>query len=411
MATRLDCLQCDAQDPLAKMRQHFVLPPDKIYLDGNSLGPMPLAARNRIIHALDMEWSQDLITSWNRHGWFEMPRVIGNKLAQLVGGGVNNIVVADTISVNLFKLLTAALKLRPGRKIILTDDGNFPSDLYVAQGLQQFLGAGIELKVVAPETVMAHLSDQVAVVMLTEVDYRSARRHDMKAITAAAHRVGALSLWDLSHSAGAVPVDLMGCDADFAVGCTYKYINGGPGAPAFLFVHPRLQQDANSALVGWWGHTMPFAFDPAWQAANSIARFQCGTQGVLSMVALDAAMSAWEGVEMAAVQQKSQALCALFIACVETSCADFGLVLAGPRDMSQRGSHISFACSNGYAVMQALIARGVIGDFRAPNLIRFGFAPLYNSFVEVFDAAARLAEVLASRAWDRPEFRDVKVVT
>jgi kynureninase len=411
MTTRADCQAMDAADALGHLRKRFILPEGKIYLDGNSLGPMPVTARARMAQVLDVEWSQDLITSWNTHGWFTMPGVLGNKIANLVGGGEGNVVVADTISVNLFKLLTAALALRPDRKVILTDTGNFPSDLYVAQGLRNSLRPDVEVKSVAPEEVASHIDDSVAVVMLTEVDYRSARRHDMAALTALAHAQGCLALWDLSHSAGAVPLDLLGCDADFAMGCTYKYLNGGPGAPAFLFVHPRLQAEAMPALVGWWGHAEPFAFDPTWRAAAGVARFQCGTQGVLSMVALEAALAAWDDVDMPALQNKSQGLCNLFITLVEEHCTRHGLRLSGPRNMAERGSHVSFECPEGYAVMQALIARGVIGDFRAPNLIRFGFAPLYNSFTEVFDAAAMLADILDTQGWNKAEYRARKVVT
>jgi kynureninase len=401
----------DQADPFRGYRERFVIPPGMIYLDGNSLGLMPVSVPGRVEHALHQQWALDLITSWNVHGWFQLPRVTGDKIARLVGAAPGNVIVADTISVNLFKVLTAALALRRQRKVILSDLGNFPSDLYVAQGLTRFLADGRVLKTVEPEQVLDAITDEVAVVMITEVDYRTARRHDMKAVIAKAHAKGALVIWDLAHSAGAIPVSLEGNDCDFAIGCTYKYLNGGPGSPAFVFVHPRHHASAEPALVGWWGHAQPFAFSPEWQPADGLVRQQCGTQAMLSMQALDAALDVWADVDMTALHQKAKALCQLFIDLVEKSCSRHGLQLAGPRNLDQRGSHVSFACPEGYAVMQAMIARKVIGDFRAPDKIRFGFAPLYNSFSDVFDAAAHLAEVMDKALWDTPEFRARKAVT
>lgn len=411
MISQKDCLRMDEEDPMRGFRQRFLIPKGTIYFDGNSLGPLPRGAAERVQAALHQQWGEDLITSWNKHGWFRQPLVTGNKIARLIGAAPDSVVVADSISVDMFKLLTSALALRRDRRVILSDSGNFPSDLYVAQGLNNFLADGHTLRVVAPEAIAQAITEEVAVVMLTEVDYRTGRRHDMKAITELAHERGALVIWDLAHSVGAVPVDLMAADADFAVGCTYKYLNGGPGAPAFLFVHPRLQAEAMPALAGWWGHAEPFAFSPDFKAADGIVRQQCGTQPILSLAALDAAMDVWADVDMAQLHQKAQKLCSLFILLVETHCSKFGLELAGPRDMAARGSHVSFQCPEGYAVMQALIARKVIGDFRAPNMIRFGFAPLYNSFVEVHDAAMLLADILKNKAWNRVEYLQKKAVT
>jgi kynureninase len=411
MVSRGDCEALDRKDPFRAHRERFHIPEGIVYLDGNSLGLMPKSAPARVADAVARQWGEDLITSWNKNNWFHLPRVIGDKISRLIGGGADNVMVADTISVNLFKVLTAALALKRERKVILSDSGNFPSDLYVAQGLNCFLADGHELKMVAPEEVSGAITGDVAVVMITEVDYRTARRHDMKAITKLAHEKGCLIIWDLAHSAGAVPVDLIGADADFAIGCTYKYLNGGPGSQAFVFVHPRHQASAEPALVGWWGHARPFAFDLAWEPAAGLVRQQCGTQAILSMVALDAAMDEWADVDLQALQRKSHGLCQLFIDLVEEDCGKHGLKLAGPRDMAQRGSHVSFHCPEGYAVMPALIAQGVIGDFRAPDIIRFGFAPLYNSHVEVFDAAAALTEILDTRSWDKPVFLAKKAVT
>jgi kynureninase len=410
-STRREFEALDAADPLAHLRERFHIPAGLNYLDGNSLGVMPVAAKARVAQCVSQEWGEDLITSWNVHGWFHQPRVLGNAIGRLIGAAPDSVIVCDTISVNLFKILSAAVAQRRSRKIILSDSGNFPSDLYVAQGLSSFLADGHALKVVAPEDVEGAITEEVGVVMVTEVDYRTARRHDMKAITAKAHAKGCLIIWDLAHSAGAVPVDLMGADADFAVGCTYKYINGGPGSPAFLFVHPRLQNEVQPGLVGWWGHARPFDFAPDYVPAPGIIRQQCGTQPILSMAGLAAAMEAWADVDMEALHAKAKALCSAFIDLVEPRGAKHGLRLAGPRDMAGRGSHVSFHCPEGYAVMQALIAARVIGDFRAPDIIRFGFTPLYTRYVDVWDAAEVLGDILDRRTWNKPEFLSRKAVT
>jgi kynureninase len=411
MITREDALKMDELDPLKHKRDEFSLPKDMIYLDGNSLGVLPKAAVARVKHAVEVEWGQDLITSWNKHGWWALPRIVGDKIARLIGATEGSVVAADSISINLFKVLTAALALRPTRKVILTDSGNFPSDHYVAQGLAAFLANGLELRVVAPDEVLNSISNDIAVVMLTDVDYRSARRHDMQTITDQAHSLGALMIWDLAHSAGVVPVQLMSVNADFAIGCTYKYLNGGPGSPAFVFVHPRLQNEANSALVGWWGHAAPFSFQKKYVASSGIVRMQVGTQPMLSMQALDAAMDVWADVDMNVAYEKSKALCKLFAELAETRCGKHDIKLHGPTAMAERGSHVSLHCSAGYAVMQAMIARGVIGDFRAPDLIRFGFAPLYNSYADVWDSVDHLSQVLDGRLWDTPEYQAKKDVT
>jgi len=407
---RKDAVALDRKDAFAAKRRLFSLPKEQIYLDGNSLGVLPRAAVARVKHAVEVEWGRDLITSWNKHGWWDLPLSIGDKIGKLIGAGSGNVVVADTISVNMFKALSAAVALRPKRKIILSDSGNFPSDLYVAQGLSQFSGK-VELKVVAPEAISDNITEDVAVVMITDVDYRSARRHDMKEITAKAHAKGALVIWDLAHSAGAVPVDLIGSDADFAVGCTYKYLNGGPGAPAFLFVNPRLQNEAVSALVGWWGHAKPFAFSQKYEPASGVTRFQCGTQPMLNMVALDAAMDAWKGVSMQRLYAKAVKQCALFAELAEQRCGKFGISVFGEPNFAERGSHVCLQHEQAYAVMQAMIVRGVVGDFRAPNLMRFGFTPLYVSYADVYDAVEHLHEVLSRKLWNKKKFLAKKSVT
>ena len=411
MTTRDECLARDRADPLAGKRELFKLPDGIIYLDGNSLGALPRNVASRVTDTIDRQWGATLIKSWNEHGWFDLPRKIGDRIAKLIGAPSASVVACDTISVNLYKLLGAAIALRPSRRVILSDTGNFPTDLYMMQGLIRLLDRDLELRLVEPENVESAITDDVAVVSLTEVDYRTGRRHDMKRLTAKAHEVGALAIWDLAHSAGAFPVDLASCNADFAVGCTYKYLNGGPGSPAFLYVRPDLQNRIESPLSGWWGHAAPFAFDIDYRAAPGILRQQCGTQAILAMAALDAALDVWDDVDLFALRRKSEALCSLFIAEVETRNTKHGVTLAGPRAMSERGSHVSFHCPEGYAVMQALIAQGVIGDFRAPDIIRFGVTPLYTRHVDIWDAAAILTRILDEGLWDDPRFKSLKAVT
>ena len=408
---REDCEALDRADALAPLRDRFLIPDGLNYLDGNSLGVLPKGVAERVNAVVMKQWGESLIKSWNEHGWFALAQRVGDRIAKLIGAPEASVIAGDTISVNLFKLLGAALKLNPGRRVILSDSGNFPSDLYVAQGLRDLLDDDYTLKIVEPEAVADALDASVAVVMLTEVDYRSGRLHDMKAVTAKAHAVGALTIWDLAHSAGATPVDLAGANADFALGCTYKYLNGGPGAPAFLYVRPDLQDRVQPPLAGWWGHASPFAFDLDYRPHAGIIRNQCGTQPILSMAALDAALDVWDGIDMQVVRKKSMALCGLFAELAETRCGRHGVKLAGPRDMAERGSHVSLHCPEGYAVMQALIAHRVVGDFRAPDMIRFGFTPLYTRFIDVWDAVDVLSRILDQRLWDQPQFMARKAVT
>jgi kynureninase len=393
----------------ASTRALFHIPEGVIYLDGNSLGPLPLAARARVTDMIEKEWGEHLIRGWNVAGWMHQPRRIGDRIGRLIGAAEGTVVMGDTLSIKVYQALASALDLNPARRVVLSDSGNFPSDLYMAQGLLQSFGRGLELKVVEPEAVEAAIDDSVAVLMLTEVDYRTGRLHDMKALTKKAHAHGALTVWDLAHSAGALPVDLAGADADFAVGCTYKYLNGGPGAPAFIYVAPRHAETARPALSGWMGHAAPFAFDLNYRAGQGIERMRVGTPPVIALAALDAALDAWDGVSMEDVRAASIALCDLFIAEVEARCPE--LVLATTRDGLARGSQVSFRHPEGYAIMQALIARGVIGDFRAPDNIRFGLTPLYIGEAEVRGAVDILADIMANRLWDRPEYRRRAAVT
>ena len=392
----------DVADPLRLARDRFVLPEGVIYLDGNSLGPLPAATMDRLREIVERQWSGDLITSWNKHGWIDAPARIAAKLAPLLGARPDELLIADSTTVCLFKLLASAVRARNGRATILTEDCNFPTDLYVAQGLVDLL-PHLRLKSVPASEIESAIDEHTAVVMLTHVDYRSGARHDMAAINAAAHAKGALTIWDLSHSAGAVALDLERDGCDLAVGCGYKYLNGGPGAPAFVFVAGHLQEQLRSPIQGWMGHAAPFAFESGYRPAPGIAAFLTGTPSIVALAALEAGLDTFAGVSMVQVEAKAQALLNLFIGEVEARCGA-EVTLASPRDPVLRGSHVSFAHPQGYAVMQALIARGVIGDFRAPDLMRFGFAPLYNRFEDAWRAAAALAEILATRAWDEPRF-------
>ena len=393
----------------AKTRKLFEIPEGMIYLDGNSLGPLPIAAKARVADMLADEWGKHLIKGWNLSGWIHQSRRIGDRIGRLIGAPEGTVIMGDTLSIKVYQALAAAIDLNPGRKVILSDSGNFPSDLYMAQGLIGSLGRGLELKVVEPEAVEEAIDDGVAVLMLTEVDYRTGRLHDMKKLTAKAHANGALTVWDLAHSAGALPIDLLGAGADFAVGCTYKYLNGGPGAPAFIYVAPRHLETARPALSGWLGHEAPFAFDLDYRAGHGIDRMRVGTPPVIALAALDAALDAWEGVSMNDVRAASIGLCDLFIREVEGRCPE--LSLATTRHGHARGSQVSFRHPQGYAIMQALIARNVIGDFRAPDAIRFGFTPLYIGEEEVLGAASTLERIMKERLWDAAEYRKKALVT
>ncbi|MFP5515235.1 MAG: kynureninase [Alphaproteobacteria bacterium] len=390
-------------------RACFRIPDGVIYLDGNSLGPLPAGAEERVVRTLTAEWGGQLIRGWNSAGWMVQPRVVGDRIARLIGAPAGSVVVGDTLSIKVYQALAAALAMRPDRRVILSDSGNFPTDLYMAEGLIETLGRGHVLKAVAPEEVEAAIGEDVAVLMLTEVDYRTGRLHDMAALTASAHAAGVVTVWDLAHSAGALPVDLAGSGADFAVGCTYKYLNGGPGAPAFIYVAPRHAQTARPALSGWMGHEAPFAFDPSYRPGEGVERMRVGTPPVIALAALDAALDVWDGVDMADVRRVSIALCDLFIELVEAQCP--ALELASPRDGMRRGSQVSFRHPQGYAVMQALIDRGVIGDFRAPDILRFGFTPLYIGEAEVRGAVAVLKQVMDGGLWDRPDYHRKAAVT
>ncbi|MFN7693423.1 MAG: kynureninase [Burkholderiales bacterium] len=415
---REQALALDAQDALAALRGHFNLPEALIYLDGNSLGALPKATAERVRRTVEQEWGQDLISSWNTAGWIDAPRRLGDRIAPWIGARAGEVLVADSTSVNLYKVLHAALQLQQGqRKVVVSERSNFPTDNYIAQSVVRAHGSEL-LLVDAPEDIPPLLNERCAVLMLTHVHYRSGRMHDMPLLTRWAHQAGAFAVWDLAHSAGAVPVDLLGSAADFAVGCGYKYLNGGPGAPAFVWVHPRHQGQVWQPLTGWLGHNAPFAFDPEYRPAPGIQQYQCGTPPVIALAALEAALDVFDTAQqlggMAAIRAKSLALTEAFISTVDARLPQ--AKVETPREAGQRGSQVSISLPNdvdGYAVMQALIARGVVGDFRAgsPDLLRFGFTPLYTRFVDAVDAVDAIADVLETGDWRAPGFQRKGKVT
>jgi kynureninase len=426
MTSLQDCRALDANDPLRELRRQFTLPEGVIYLDGNSLGVLPKTAAARVAKAVTAEWGQGLIRSWNSAGWFELPQRLGNKIAQLIGAAPGEVVATDSTSINLYKVLSAALHIAaqdaPARKVIVSERSNFPTDLYIAEALCR--ERGFRLQLVEPEEITAALTNEVAVLMLTHVNYRTGAMHDMAAVTAAAHAAGVLTVWDLAHSAGAVPVALNAAKADFSIGCGYKYLNGGPGAPAFVWVNPKHADRFWQPLAGWWGHAAPFEFTPNYRPAAGISRYLCGTQPILSMTALECGLDTVLAAEplggMQALRKKSLALSDLFIQLVEERCAGHSLGLATPREHAQRGSQVCLTKTEGaYAIVQALIARGVIGDFRAGDgevgkhldILRFGFTPLYIGFEDVWNAVEHLKQVLETAEWQKPEFNQKHAVT
>lgn len=407
-----DAMQAlDRADPLGTFRDRFVIPDGLVYLDGNSLGMMPRVAAARARSVVEVEWAQGLISSWNDHGWIDLPLRAGARLAPLVGAAPDEVVVCDSTSINLFKALASALALRPGRRTIVTNSANFPTDVYIAEGLCRLLGEGATLRRAEPHDLGAALDDGVAAVAYSHVDYRSARIEDMAALTATIQRAGALAVWDLSHSAGALPVDLDGANADFAVGCGYKYLNGGPGAPAFLFAARRHHATMQQPLSGWLGHAAPFAFEHSYRPAPGMARMVCGTPPVLSMAVLEEAIGIVAEAGVGRLREKSMRMTALLAGLVARECAGSGLALVSPAAAAERGSHLVFAHDEGYAIVQALKARGVVGDFRAPNLVRLGIAPLYLSYVELWDAVQRLKTVMRDEEWRDPRFQVRAAVT
>ncbi|MEY4652887.1 MAG: hypothetical protein RI884_1468 [Pseudomonadota bacterium] len=424
--TLQDCRSLDAQDPLAPLRRLFRMPPGVIYLDGNSLGPLPAATAERLQAVVQQEWGEGLIRSWNSAGWFLQPQALGQRIAALIGAGEDEVVATDTTSVNLFKVLSAAMASvsarDPKRRRLVSERSNFPTDLYIAQSLCEQHGWTLDL-VPEAKALAASLGPDTGILMLTHVNYRTGAMHDMATVTEAAHAAGALCVWDLAHSAGAVPLDLRSANADYAVGCGYKYLNGGPGAPAFVWVHARHASTFKQPLAGWWGHAAPFAFTPDYQPAPGIDRYLCGTQSVLALAALDCGLATLEAAQtqggMQALRRKSLALTDTFMTLVEERCSGHGLQIVTPRDHAQRGSQVSLTRASGaHAIVQALIARQVIGDFRAgdaaagePDILRFGFTPLYLGFEDAWHAAEHLRQVLESGEWQQARFQQQHAVT
>ena len=394
----------------ARTREMFDIPEGMIYLNGNSLGPMPKAAPAAINSFLLDEWRTELVSGWNTKNWFMQTNTLGDRVGNLIGAAPGSTVVGDTLSIKVFQAVAAALALTPDRRIILSDNGNFPTDLYMVEGLMTLRDANYVLRTPAPEDVLDQITEEVATVMVTEIDYRSGRKHDMQAIISKAHSVGATVVWDLAHSIGALPVDVASTDADFAVGCTYKYLNAGPGAPAFIYVAPRLLDTVQPALSGWFGHEAPFAFDLDFRPMpGKIDRMRIGTPSIAAFSLLDAALNIWDHVDMEDLQKASIELSEAFIREIEARCSD--LKLASPRDPNQRGSHVSFEFEHGYACMQALISEGVIGDFRSPNIMRFGITPLFLNLNDIKQAVVILEKILVTKAWAKPEFQKRALVT
>jgi kynureninase len=405
----------DAGDQLAWAANEFVLPDSVVYLDGNSLGALPKAAREAVTRVTEIEWGQSLIRSWNNHGWFDKPVVVGEKLAPLLGAAPGQVLIGDSISINVFKVIHAALDMQSGRSVVMADATSFPSDLYVAQSAVD-QRPGCEFVVARDVDDMAQrLSSpeaaNVAAILINHIDFRSGRIHNMAALTALAQSQGVLTIWDLSHSAGAIPVTLDVAKADFAIGCTYKYLNGGPGAPGFIYVASRHQEQAQQPLTGWWGHAAPFAFENTYTPAPGVTRFSTGTQPMISFAALEASLDLWARVDMASLRSKSLSLTDLFIEAVGALDQSGTLRMGTPTVHAERGSHVIYHHEHGYPIMQALIAEGVIGDFREPDVLRFGFAPLYNSHADVVSAAAALCRIVGDQSWDQPQFTNRRLVT
>ena len=407
-----EIITLDKADPLAKKRLEFELPANTIYLDGNSLGALPKSVKSRVAEVVSQQWGNDLIKSWNSHSWIDLPIKVGEKIAPLIGAEKGQVICCDSISVNLFKLLCSALKLNSERSVVLSTKDNFPTDLYMVQGLSDLLGPDLcQLQMVEEQNIQQHLTESVAVLLLTQVNFRTGKVLDMAKLTQFAHDKGILVIWDLAHSAGALPVELDECEVDFAVGCGYKYLNGGPGSPAFLYVAKRHQQGVKQPLSGWMGHAKPFAFDAKYHPSANINQFQCGTPSVISMSALDAALDVWQDVNMLQIRNKSQALAAVFIKLINMNECLSELILCSPKIAQQRGSQLAFSHDAAFAICQALIEKGVIADFRAPNILRFGFTPLYTSFEDVWKAVTTLVNIVESELYKKTRFNIALKVT
>jgi kynureninase len=409
--TREDFLALDADDPLAHFADEFYLPEGIIYLDGNSLGAMPKAAKARALEVIGQEWGEDLIKSWNKAGWFNLVEKLGNKTAKLIGADEGEVIYADATGLNVYKLVAAALDMRPDRKIIVMEGSNFPTNNYMVQGLIKQLGRGHEIRFAEDGEILDAIDDDVAAICITHVHYKTGHLHDIAAITKKAHDCGAIAIWDLCHSAGALPVDLNGANVDMAVGCTYKYLNGGPGSQSFMFVAKRHHGIALQPLTGWWGHDVPFGFERDYRPRKDIRQFSTGTEPITSLAISEVGLDIFLRADMNEIRKKSLKLCDLFIDLIEERLGDYGFNLVTPREHNRRGSQVSVSSKNGFPIMQALIDAGVIGDFRAPDIMRFGFTPLYVSYVDVWDAVDRWKNIMNTEIWKRAEFNQKGAVT
>lgn len=408
--TRAALAELDRIDPLASRREEFELPQGILYFDGNSLGAQPGRAAARI-EEVRTQWREDLIGAWNRHRWIHLPTEMGARIAPLIGAAPHEVAVTDSTSVNLFKLVAASLRLRPDRRVIVGQRDDFPSNLYMMQGLIELIGRDYELRLTDREGIEAAIQDDVAAVCLTHVNFRTGAMHDLPRVSARTRQAGAVMVWDLSHSAGSIPIDLRDSGAQLATGCGYKFLNGGPGAPSFVFVAEELHDQLAQPLTGWLGHAAPFEFSPEYEPAPGVARVLCGTPSILSMASLDAALQVFDGIDMGEVRAKSMRLGQLFIELVDQRCANYGFSVVCPVDPEQRGSQISLGHDEGYRIMRALADRGVIGDFRAPNVLRFGLTPLYQRHVDIWDAVDTLRAIMESDAWRDPAYERRDLVT
>ena len=408
-----DIKSLDDVDPLSEYREEFYLPKNTIYFDGNSLGPVPTKTIENLNKTINEEWGRDLINSWNKADWINLPQTLGNKIAPLLGAKSGEVVVVDSTSVNLFKVLTSALRLNNNRKKIVSESTNFPSDLYILEGVNGMLSNQYECLLIEDDDIdiEEYIDSSIAVVMLSHINYKTGRISNMKKITDYAHKKGALVVWDLSHSVGVIPMDLHNIGVDFAVGCTYKHLNGGPGAPGFLYVHSDLIEKVSQPLSGWLGHSDPFAFDRKYVPANNINKFICGTPSILSYKAVESGLDVFDGISMEQVRKKSTQLSELFIELIEQECGEFGFKLFSPNDASQRGSQISYRHKNAYPIMQSLISRGIIGDYREPNILRFGISPLYMRYEDVWSAIMCLKNIMQANEWDSSNFKIRNYVT
>ena len=409
--TKQYCQQLDKKDELASLRKAFYLPKGKINMDGNSLGSLPKSTKKRLLETMQKEWGEGMIGSWSQAGWFDSPIRVGNKIAPLIGANEGEVLVVDTTSVNIYKALCAAISLNKGRNIMLSEKGNFPTDLYMMQGISAFSEGQLISKIVDPADILDNLTEEVAVLLLTQVHYKTAAIKDMKAITKKAQEKGVLVIWDLSHSVGSIEVALNDCQVDFAVGCGYKFLNGGPGAPAFIYVAKRHQKKALSILSGWMGHQDPFAFTDDYTPSPDIARFRCGTPGILGMAALENGLDLFAQTSMQALRQKAIALSELFMALMTQECSDFGFVLASPTAAAYRAGHVAYSHEEGHGIYQAIKKEGIISDFRTPDILRFGITPMYLRFRDIYTVVKIIKKVMETEAWDRAEYRVRAAIT